>query len=154
MLAVALRVLLRLHADVFTALEAQRGPPPGLPASVAGDEGQAGGDDEAGPSWDARRALSRARRRVLAGVRLVFSHVIPLGAPPAAHPLWRLAERFGAVCCLGMEPGVTHVVAAAAGTEKVAAAVAAGKHVVSPAWLQCSCTLWARADEGAFPCRA
>lgn len=45
------------------------------------------------PGRDARSALAAARRRVLAGVRLCFSGVVPLGAPdPTAHPLWRLAE--------------------------------------------------------------
>lgn len=45
------------------------------------------------PGRDARVALAAARRRVLAGVRLCFSAVVPLGAAaPRAHPLWRLAE--------------------------------------------------------------
>ena len=42
---------------------------------------------------DARVALAAARRRVLAGVRVCFSAVIPRGtAAPHAHALWRLAQ--------------------------------------------------------------
>lgn len=52
----------------------------------------AAGEDD--PRRDARVALAAARRRVLAGVRLCFSAVVPLGAAaPQAHVLWRLAEQ-------------------------------------------------------------
>ena len=52
----------------------------------------AAGEDDA--RRDARVALAAVRRRVLAGVRLCFSAVVPLGAAaPQAHVLWRLAEQ-------------------------------------------------------------
>lgn len=48
---------------------------------------------EGAPARDVRAALAAARRRVLAGVRICFSAVIPRGAAaPRAHALWRLAE--------------------------------------------------------------
>ena len=38
---------------------------------------------------------------------------------PEGHPLWVLAEQFGATCTLRATREVTHVVATALGTEKV-----------------------------------
>ena len=74
------------------------------------------------------------REQVLAGVRILFSRVIPLEQPPASHALWRLAEAFGAACTTAADPGVTHVVASTRGTEKVFWALQTGKQVVLPAW--------------------
>ena len=42
---------------------------------------------------------------------------------------------------------VHDVVAAHGATQKVQWARERGKHVVAPAWLECSCVLWRRADE-------
>ena len=75
-----------------------------------------------------------AARQVLAGVRILFSRVIPLERAPASHPLWQLAEAFGAQCTTEADAGVTHVVAATRGTQKVFWALQTGKHVVLPAW--------------------
>lgn len=57
--------------------------------------------------------------QVLAGVQLVFSRVIPLEANPRTHPLWQLAEQFGATCGEQCTDTTTHVVATHGGTEKV-----------------------------------
>ena len=57
--------------------------------------------------------------QVLAGVRLVFTRVIPLEQEPSSHPLWRLAESCGATCSGALDAGTTHVIAGASGTEKV-----------------------------------
>lgn len=56
---------------------------------------------------------------MLAGVHLVFSRVIPLEANPRTHPLWQLAEQFGATCGEQCTEQTTHVVATHGGTEKV-----------------------------------
>lgn len=87
---------------------------------------------------------------MLAGVALVFTRVIPLEQEPSSHPLWRLAESFGARCSDTLDAGTTHLIAGASGTEKVLAARAQGKWVVTPAWLECSCILWRRAQEDRF----
>jgi hypothetical protein len=71
---------------------------------------------------------------VLAGARLVFSRVIPLDTDPRRHPLWQLAEQYGAACAEACDDATTHLVATHAGTEKAAWARQQGKHVVSPAW--------------------
>ena len=75
-----------------------------------------------------------AGRQVLAGVRILFSRVIPLEKAPASHHFWLLAEAFGAQCTTEGDAGVTHVVARTRGTQKVFWALQTGKHVVLPAW--------------------
>ncbi len=72
-----------------------------------------------GGPHDVRAVLDAERRRVLAGVRLTFSRVIPLEQEPSTHPLWQLAERFGATCSTVVGDDVTHVVAVTDGTDKV-----------------------------------
>jgi hypothetical protein len=57
--------------------------------------------------------------QVLEGVQLVFSRVIPLETNPRQHPLWLLAEQYGATCCEACSDGTTHVVTMTGGTEKV-----------------------------------
>ena len=105
MLPITLDVLLRVHKLVLAAVTA---PPSTLPSG-----------DVVYHNWDVRHVLGELRQRVLRGVTIVFSRVIPLERPPQTHPLWQQAEHFGARCCTSMEPGVTHVVAAAGGTDKV-----------------------------------
>lgn len=102
MLDVTLGILRDVHAAFWAALCAPPRAPPAAP--------------------DVRPVLAERRRAVLAGVRLVFSHVIPLGAPAPSHPLWVGAERFGAQCSLALETGsTTHLLAGNPGTEKVCA---------------------------------
>ncbi|KAL4419249.1 hypothetical protein ABPG77_001187 [Micractinium sp. CCAP 211/92] len=136
MLMVALDVLTRVHAAVLRAL---RSPPMPLPTGELVYQ-----------NWDVRHALGTERQQVLRGVRLVFTRVIPLEMEPSSHPLWRMAESFGARCSTLLDGATTHVVAGASGTEKVLQARAAGKWVVTPAWLECSCVLWKRASEERF----
>ena len=59
--------------------------------------------------------------QVLAGVRIVFSRVIPLDQPPQQHELWKRAEQFGATCSEKADASVTHVISKALGTQKVQA---------------------------------
>ncbi|KAK9805165.1 hypothetical protein WJX72_003091 [[Myrmecia] bisecta] len=80
----------------------------------------------------------------------VHARIIPLEQQPERHPLWKLALRFGATCVTQKDEAVTHVVTNTHGTEKVWWAQKSNKHVVLPAWLECSCTLWKRAHEERF----
>ena len=50
---------------------------------------------------------------------ILFSRVIPIGHPQHEHELWKRAELFGASCRTDADPGVTHVVTKALGTQKV-----------------------------------
>jgi hypothetical protein len=46
---------------------------------------------------DVRPLLQASRRRILAGVRVLFSRVVPRDcADPTVHPLWQLAVKVGA----------------------------------------------------------
>lgn len=72
--------------------------------------------------------------QVLAGVRLLFTGLIPLEQQPETHALWRMARAFGAECAQAPDERITHVVAKARGTEKVLWALRRGVHVVSKAW--------------------
>ncbi|KAG0555421.1 hypothetical protein KC19_12G168000 [Ceratodon purpureus] len=101
---------------------------------------------------DVRAILASEQRRVLAGCHVLFSRIFPVGeANPHLHPLWRLAEQFGASCCLHINDKVTHVVAISLGTDKVNWAAATGRPVVRPAWLEASAILYRRANEQDFP---
>ncbi|CAN0161005.1 unnamed protein product, partial [Ectocarpus sp. 13 AM-2016] len=65
--------------------------------------------------------LAKVRLRVLTGVRMVFSGVIPVsGAPadPRTHRLWMMAESHGATVERDIGRQTTHVVAARLGTAK------------------------------------
>lgn len=69
---------------------------------------------------DVRNILAAQQRKVLGGCRIVFSRVFPVGElQPQCHPLWRMAEQFGAVCTVQTDDEVTHVVAISLGTDKV-----------------------------------
>lgn len=69
---------------------------------------------------DVRAILASEQRKILAGCRIVFSRIIPVGeAKPHLHPLWQTAEQFGAVCTTQVDEHVTHVVTNSLGTDKV-----------------------------------
>ena len=124
-----LDVVQRIHADVFRALPRQLDGPPALSLPAVGLA-----------AWDARAALQRRQQQVLLqallrpdqsmqldswccqvlqGTFVLFSGVIPQGPLPEVHPLWQMAEKFGARCTVDMHADVTHVVAKSALTEKV-----------------------------------
>ncbi|KAJ8759344.1 hypothetical protein K2173_006864 [Erythroxylum novogranatense] len=100
---------------------------------------------------DVRNILASEQRKILAGCRIVFSRVFPVGeANPHLHPLWQTAEQFGAVCTNQIDEQVTHVVANSLGTDKVNWAVSSGRHVVHPGWVEASALLYRRANEQDF----
>lgn len=69
---------------------------------------------------DVRNILAAEQHKILDGCRILFSRVFPVGeANPHMHPLWQMAEQFGAVCTSQMDDRVTHVVANLMGTDKV-----------------------------------
>ncbi|CAM9377085.1 unnamed protein product [Sphacelaria rigidula] len=74
-----------------------------------------------GQPRDVARFLAKVRCRVLRGVRMVFSGVIPVsGAPadPRTHKLWRMAEAHGATVEHAIGRYTTHIVAVRLGTAK------------------------------------
>lgn len=100
---------------------------------------------------DVRSILASEQRRILAGCRIVFSRIFPVGeANPHLHPLWQTAEQFGAVCTNQIDDRVTHVVANSLGTDKVNWALQTGRFVVHPGWVEASALLYRRANEHDF----
>ncbi|KAI9125474.1 hypothetical protein K1719_002892 [Acacia pycnantha] len=100
---------------------------------------------------DVRNILASEQRRILAGCRIVFSRVFPVGeANPHLHPLWQTAEQFGAICTNQIDDQVTHVVANSLGTDKVNWALSTGRFVVHPGWVEASALLYRRANEQDF----
>ncbi|CAN4093626.1 unnamed protein product [Withania somnifera] len=100
---------------------------------------------------DVRSILATEQQKILAGCRIVFSRVFPVGeANPHLHPLWQTAEQFGAVCTSQIDEKVTHVVANSLGTDKVNWALSTGRFVVHPGWVEASALLYRRANEHDF----
>ncbi|CAN1328374.1 RNA polymerase II C-terminal domain phosphatase-like 3 [Linum perenne] len=100
---------------------------------------------------DVRIILASEQRKILAGCRIVFSRIFPVGeASPHLHPLWQTAEEFGAVCTNQIDDQVTHVVANSLGTDKVNWALSNGRFVVHPGWVEASALLYRRASERDF----
>ena len=101
---------------------------------------------------DVRIHLAELKKSILGPeVVILFSRVFPVGIPdPESHPLWQLALKLGARSVTTMTDEVTHVVGLDV-TEKTKWAQKHGKHVVDPAWLYASATLWKRADESKYP---
>ncbi|KAF8932432.1 Carboxy-terminal domain (CTD) phosphatase [Haplosporangium gracile] len=100
---------------------------------------------------DVKEIIRGMKKNVLKGVNIVFSSVIPLGQIPQRADIWRQAESFGAICSTELSSGVTHVVAAKAGTQKVSEA-RRRKHVklVRPEWLYHSIGKWQRQNEADY----
>ena len=181
MLATVFDVLQRVHAEFFARRAAARELRLRVEASLARDGARAADDDDDDTTTTPRLALhyeraaqktknvvvpvtvpellTREKRRVLRGAELVFSGVVPSGADPSAHPLWRLAEAFGARCVRAPDDAATtHVVVEPAnlgpgGTDKMIWATRLGKHVVTPGWVLTSAASFQRADETAFAVR-
>ncbi|KAJ6837194.1 RNA polymerase II C-terminal domain phosphatase-like 3 isoform X1 [Iris pallida] len=100
---------------------------------------------------DVRNILASEQRKILAGCKIVFSRVFPVGeANPHLHPLWQTAEQFGAECTNQIDEKVTHVVANSLGTDKVNWALSTGRFVVHPGWVEASALLYRRASEQDF----
>ena len=68
---------------------------------------------------DVRVILPSIKNKILRGVKILFSGVIPLGMDPKAHDMWRHATLFGATCETELNDQVTHVIASKTGTAKV-----------------------------------
>ena len=144
-LADVLRVLRAVHAAYYAALESV--PPP--------------------PTLRTDALLAAHISTLLSGTCLVFSGVFPLGSDPCAHPMWRRAVRFGALCALDAgasapytgapdpptsgPPIVTHLVARVPDTQKVVAAQApGGPRIVTLRWLEDCLRGYSRQPEAGY----
>jgi len=96
---------------------------------------------------DIKRVMPAMKMRVLSGVRIVFSGVLPLGTDIQSADISTWAKTFGATITDKLTRDVTHVVAARAGTAKVKQAVKRGIKVVGTSWLIESMQRWRKLDE-------
>eukprot|EP00803_Ostreobium_quekettii_P008034 evm.model.scf_1145EXC.6 EVM.evm.TU.scf_1145EXC.6 scf_1145EXC:29722-31548(-) len=105
-------------------------------------------DDSHKSCKDVRVIRGSVRQQILAGVRLVFSGVIPRNhQQPRMHKYWQMAEELGADVAETVGKDVTHLVAVTPGTEKVAQAKAIGCKIVKPNWLDHCSVVWEKVDE-------
>ncbi|KAG8741661.1 Carboxy-terminal domain (CTD) phosphatase [Ceratobasidium sp. 414] len=133
-------VLDEIHTRFFQAYEQEW---------VAGNRG--GRVLSANRGFNVQRIIPAIKRRVLAGVHILFSSVIPINADPTSSEYWRQSELFGAKCYTKLGPQITHVVAAKRGTEKVnQARTHGGIAIVRPEWLHRVVTTWSRPPEEDF----
>ena len=97
--------------------------------------------------------LGKLKARVLSGVSLAFSGVIPKSDFPETHPLWRLAKALGARVTSEVVADTTHLVTTQVHprTQKLVKCITRDNvYIVHTDWLQyCRYTL-ARADETTF----
>ncbi|KAI1285469.1 RNA polymerase II subunit A C-terminal domain phosphatase [Halotydeus destructor] len=108
---------------------------------------------------DLKEIVPRVRRRVLQGVNIVFSGVIPTNMPKEKNQAYVVAKALGANILndvvLNGSPfeKTTHVVAAKFGTAKVNMALRNKKHgisIVNPLWLYECSERWEHVDEQLF----
>ncbi|XP_057969776.1 RNA polymerase II C-terminal domain phosphatase-like 4 isoform X2 [Malania oleifera] len=100
---------------------------------------------------DVRQVLKIVRAEILKGCKLVFSRVFPTKFQADNHHLWKIAEQLGATCLTELDPSVTHVISADAGTEKSRWAVREKKFLVNKRWIEAANYLWRRQPEENFP---
>lgn len=96
---------------------------------------------------DIKVLLPQVKRTVLAGVVIVFSGVVPLGADIQISEPALLAKAYGARVEERVSRKITHVVAAKPRTAKTKQAELRGKKVVNPRWLYDSITRWRKQEE-------
>lgn len=99
---------------------------------------------------DIKTVLPLVKSKVLAGVVIVFSGVVPLGMDVGSTDSAILATSFGARIEENVSRWTTHVVAARNRTLKVRKAIKRGKgriKIINPQWLTDSINRWSKADE-------
>ncbi len=130
-----------------------------LAASSGGRLGQLlGGQKRKAPSDksdidlvpDIKTVLPSVKARVLNGLVVVFSGVVPLGIDVGSTDIGILARSFGARIDDKVTRRTTHLVAARNRTSKVSDAKKRRIIVVTPQWLMDSIASWMRKDEGAY----
>eukprot|EP00088_Acartia_fossae_P068995 TRINITY_DN8893_c1_g1_i2.p1 TRINITY_DN8893_c1_g1~~TRINITY_DN8893_c1_g1_i2.p1 ORF type:complete len:756 (+),score=217.81 TRINITY_DN8893_c1_g1_i2:78-2345(+) len=100
---------------------------------------------------DLKTVVPYVKRKVLQGVCLVLSGVVPTQVPVQKSKPFLLARSLGASVEESVSKNTTHLVAARPGTAKVnEAKKLAGIHIVTPDWLWACAERWSRVDESLF----
>ncbi|XP_011299928.1 RNA polymerase II subunit A C-terminal domain phosphatase [Fopius arisanus] len=102
-----------------------------------------------------REIIPKVKRRVLQGLQLTFSGLIPTQQKLEDSRAYRVAKAFGAEVEQDLTVKTTHLVAIKPGTAKVYAAKKnSGIKIVNPDWLWSCAERWERVDERLFPLTA
>ena len=110
-------------------------------------------DDDDGQSLDLlvvpdiKKVMPAVKMRVLSGVTIVFSGIIPLVADIQTADITTWAKTFGATITDKVTRDVTHVIAAELGTTKAKQALKRGIKVVGKPWLLACIQQWRKLDE-------
>ncbi|KAL1482804.1 hypothetical protein MTO96_033530 [Rhipicephalus appendiculatus] len=97
--------------------------------------------EEGGRIPDLKHVVPYVRRKVLKGVHIVFSGVVPMNQPAEKSRAWQVAKSLGATVSRDVGPGVNK------------ARRMPGVHVVHPSWLWCCAERWEHVAEALFPLR-
>jgi RNA polymerase II subunit A-like phosphatase len=144
-----------VHAAFFSEYDRKRlGRKGGRVAALTGKRKIAlSSEDDDAPSDllfvpDVKKVMPTMKMRVLAGVTIVFSGVLPLGTDVQNADIAVWAKTFGAAITEKVGRGVTHVIAARPGTAKVKQATKRGGiKVVGTNWLLDCIQQWRKLDE-------
>lgn len=147
--------LVAVHAAFFNEYDRKRlGGKGGRVAALTGKRKMAlSSEDDDTPSDllfvpDVKKVMPAMKMRVLSGVTIVFSGVLPLGTDVQNADIAVWAKTFGATITEKVGRGVTHVIAARPGTAKVKqAAKRGGIKIVATNWLLDSIQQWRKLDE-------
>lgn len=102
---------------------------------------------------DAAEVMTRMKKRVLAGVHIVFSGVVPLGVDIHSHDIAVWAKSFGATVSESITKRTTHVIGSPERrTAKVRQAAKKGGliAIVNQNWLFACLSQWRRVDENPY----
>jgi len=99
---------------------------------------------------DIKEVLPSVKAKVLGGVVIVFSGVVPLGMDVQSTDIAILAGSFGAKVHEDISRHTTHLVAARNRTTKVSNAKKRRIAIVTPQWLTDSVASWSRKDEARY----
>lgn len=99
---------------------------------------------------DIKEVLPSVKAKVLGGIVIVFSGVVPLGMDVQSTDIAILAKSFGAKIHEDVSRHTTHLVAARNRTAKVSNAKKRKIAIVTPQWLTDSVASWARKEEAQY----
>uniref|UniRef100_A0A182RTN8 RNA polymerase II subunit A C-terminal domain phosphatase n=1 Tax=Anopheles funestus TaxID=62324 RepID=A0A182RTN8_ANOFN len=104
---------------------------------------------------DLKQLIPRVKARVLVGMRLCFSGLIPNNVKLEQSKAYLIARSLGADVTQNLEPTTTHLVAVTIGTSKVNnARKNAQIKIVTPEWLWSCAERWEHVEELLYPLKA
>ncbi|XP_050522450.1 RNA polymerase II subunit A C-terminal domain phosphatase [Daktulosphaira vitifoliae] len=104
---------------------------------------------------DMKHIIPSYRSKILEGMKLVFSGLVPTPVPLSESRAYKVARSLGANVTDNLEPDTTHLVAVRQGTMKANSARKRPEiKIVTPEWLWLCAERWEHVDERLFPLRS